>query len=338
MQRKILVVLTLIGITFGLITGCSTIPEPTTQQNSTRPEISSTEEIKTGLTGVSQDETLVIYAPASSSSIPVIIAANRLNNIDLQLYTNQAQANTLFLRGEADILVTGLSVGVDLFSNDAPIQMISSYVSGLSYLVTYGNQINSVSELDGQSIYVPFEGSPIEQVIQFLAEREGLTWKSDVTPVYLPFESSIELLKQGTATAVVLPEPNVSLIEDQPNIYISLDLFDEWNKETGSAQGYPQVAAFVQPEWADANEESIDAFNQTLSDAVEFVQKNPEDAIAMVQSYYKIPAEKLTKALSRTRYFFLSNEEMQSSVETYYQTIGKPLNENFADFYYISAQ
>ncbi len=169
--------------------------------------------------------------------------------MDLQLYTNQSQANTLFLRGEANILVTGLSVGVDLYSNGAPVQMISSYVSGLSYLVTYGQPITSISELKGQSVYVPFEGSPIEQVMQFLVEKQGLTWKSDVNPIYSPFESSIELLKQGTATAVILPEPNVTLIEDQPNIYISLDLFDEWNKETGSTQGYPQVAAFVQPEW-----------------------------------------------------------------------------------------
>lgn len=338
MQRRILVVLTLIGITFGLITGCSTIPESPAQQDSTNSEISSTEEIETGLTGIPQDEILVIYAPASSSSIPVILAASKLDNVDIQLYTNQSQANTLFLRGEVNILVTGLSVGVDLYTNTAPVQMISSYVSGLSYLVTSGRQITSISELEGQSVYIPFEGSPIEQVMQFLVEKQGLTWKSDVNPIYSPFESSIELLKQGTATAVILPEPNVTLVEDQPNIYISLDLYDEWNKETGSTQGYPQVAAFVQPEWAAANGEAIGAFNQALSEAVEYVQQNPDAAIDAVQSYYKLPAEKLAKALSRTRYLFMSGEEMQSSVENYYQTIGKPLDETFADFYFISAQ
>lgn len=338
MQRRIMVGFLIAGMMLGIFSGCSPVQSSTNQLDSNASKISPTEEPEKVTTNVAQDEQLVIYTPASTSSIPVILAASKLENVDLQLYTNQSQANTIFLRGEADILVTGLSVGIDLYSNDAPVQMISSYVSGLSYLVTYGKQVTSLSELEGHSVYVPFEGSPIEQVMQFLVEKQGLIWKTDVSPVYSPFESSIELLKQGTATAVILPEPNVTLVEGQPNIYISLDLCDEWNKETGSTQGYPQVAAFVQPDWAAANSEIIGEFNQALSESVEYVQQNPEAAIVEVQSYYKLPAEKLTKALSRTRYIFMSGGEMQSSVENYYQIIGMPLDETFADFYFISAQ
>ena len=333
-----MVVLLLVGLTFGLLSSCSKIQDSTIQQDSTTALVSPTEENDNLVSDVPLDEQLVIYAPASSSSIPVILAARKLENAELQLYTNQSQANTLFLRGEVDILVTGLSVGVDLYSNGAPVQMISSYVSGLSYLVTYGKQVTSLSELKGESVYVPFEGSPIEQVMQFLVEKQGLNWKTDVKPVYSPFESSIELLKQGTAAAVILPEPNVALVEGQPNIYVSLDLFDEWNKETGSTQGYPQVAVFARPDWTAANSEMINAFNQALSEAVEYVQQEPEAALTEVQSNYKLPAEKLAKALSRTRYFFMSGEQMQSAVENYYQTIGKPLDETFADFYFITAQ
>jgi hypothetical protein len=74
MQRRTLVVLTLFVLTFGMLSGCSTIPESTTQPDSINPEISSTEEIENTPTEISQVEKLVIYTPASSSSIPVIIA------------------------------------------------------------------------------------------------------------------------------------------------------------------------------------------------------------------------------------------------------------------------
>jgi ABC-type nitrate/sulfonate/bicarbonate transport system substrate-binding protein len=171
---------------------------------------------------VNPEDDMVIYAPASTSSIPVIIAASKMPNVKLQLYTNQSQANTLFLRGEVNVLVTGLSVGLDLYKNGAPVQIVNSFVSGLSYLVTYGKQVSSFSELKGQEIYIPFEGSPIEEATAYLASQEGLTWKTDLKPVYSPFDASIELLKQGKATAVVLPEPNVTLVEGQPNIFISL--------------------------------------------------------------------------------------------------------------------
>ena len=39
----------------------------------------------------------------------------------------------------------------------------------------------------------------------------------------------MELLKQGKATAVALPEPSVSLIEKQPNLYISLNYRALWD-------------------------------------------------------------------------------------------------------------
>ena len=93
---------------------------------------------------------IAIYAPATTSSAPVILAAQQLathagtnETADLTIFTNHSQANTLFLRGDVDILVTGLSVGVEFFRNGAPVQAINCNVSGLTYLVTYGRQVNS---------------------------------------------------------------------------------------------------------------------------------------------------------------------------------------------------
>ena len=115
-----------------------------------------------------------------------------------------------FLRGDVDILVTGLSVGVDLFKNGAPIQVIDSYVAGLTYLVTRGKKVDGFADLKGQEIYIPFEGSPIEEITQFFVEQEGLTWKKDLKPVYSPFASSVELLKQGKAAAVAVRSPDLA--------------------------------------------------------------------------------------------------------------------------------
>ncbi len=137
-------------------------------------------------------------------------------SVRLTVFSNHSQANTLFLRGDVDILVTGLSVGIGLFKNGAPIQVINCNVSGLTWLVTYGRQVSSLAELKGESLYVPFEGSPIEETSRFFAEREGLAWKQDIKPVYAASDSALALLKQGKALAVALPEPFVSLAEQEP--------------------------------------------------------------------------------------------------------------------------
>ncbi len=282
-------------------------------------------------------ETFTVYAPVSTSSIPVILAAQQLSGINLVLYTDQSQANAQFIRGEAEILVSGLSVGIDMYRNGVPVQVVNSFVSGLSYLVTYGETYESLQELTGKSVYVPFEGSPIDQVMQYLVTANGLEWKTDVTPVYAPFESSIALLKEGKLDAVVLPEPSVSLVSDVPNVYVSLDLAGEWDEATGVAGGYPQVASFVSSEWSSAHVDTINAFNQALQTAISQVEADPSAAVDQVKEYFKIPAEKLTNSLSRTRYSYVAGEEMQSDIELYYAVIGVALDESFKGFYFIAA-
>lgn len=329
MKNKLLVLL-ILGLTMSLLGGCGSVSSASTQTPTEIAAVQPTEAVKT-------DEQITIYAPMSSSSIPVILAARQFTNVKLVLFADQSQANTEFIRGDVSILVSGLSVGVDLYRNGVPVQAVNSFVSGLSYLVTSGTPVTSLKELAGKSIYVPFEGSPIDEVSGFLVTSEGLTWKEDISAVYSPFDSSIELLKQGKVDAVVLPEPMVTLVEDQPNVFISLDLAEEWNRVTGSNEGYPQVASFVNPDWAMEKATFLTDFNLALAAAIQSVQDDPQAAIDQVKDQYKLSPEKLLKSVSRTRYLLLSGSEMQSSIESYYETIGKPLDENFSNLYFSAA-
>ena len=129
---------------------------------------------------------LVIYAPATPSSIPILLAARHIEGAQVTIFNNHTQANAQFLRGDIDILVTGLSVGLDLFKNGAPVQVIDSYVAGVTYLVTYGKKVKRFADLKGETIYIPFEGSPIEETTRFFIEREGLIWKKDILVAYAP--------------------------------------------------------------------------------------------------------------------------------------------------------
>lgn len=278
---------------------------------------------------------LIIYAPASTSSIPVLLAAAQLENVQVVLYTNQSQANTLFLRGEVSILITGLSVGMDMYKNDVPLQIINTYVSGLSYLVTFGEPVTAFEDLKGKEVYVPFEGSPIEEVSAYFAQQAGLSWKEDITPVYSPFESSIELLKQGKADAVVLPEPSVSLVESLPNVHVSLSYFDLWNESQADDQGYPQVGAFVNMAWAETHADDISRFNEALAEGIQMAQQDAPSAVAAVKANYKLPEEKLLAALNRTAYNLLTGEKLEEAIRNYYAIIGNPQDdENFQAFYY----
>ena len=295
-------------------------------------------EIPTTTPSTESPAAIVIAGPATPSSIPLILAAEKMGNATVQIIQNNSQANTSFLRGEITILASGLSVGVDLRKNEAPVQVLNTYVTGLSYLVTYGEQVKSLSDLKGQEIYLPFEGSPIEEATMFLAQKEGLTWDADLKPVYSPFDASVALLKEGKAKAVVLPEPFVTLIEKEPNIFISVDYYANWNEAAGTTDGYPQVGTFVNAEWAASNPDQVAAFNAAMAEAIQFIQEHPEEAVAKVKDNFKLPEAVLLRSIQRTHFSLLTGDALKEGVAGYYTEIGKPLDDNYADFYYLPAK
>ena len=286
-------------------------------------------------TAVEEAGPFEVYAPASTSSIPALLAASQHENINVTLYSNQQQANTLFIRGDIPVLVTGLSVGQTLYAQDVPVQMSNSFVAGLSYMVTYGEAVESFADLAGKEVYVPFEGSPIEEICAYFAAQEGLIWGEDITPVYSPFDSSVALLKEGKAAAVVLPEPFVSLVESQEDLYVSIPFYDLWNSYNDGADGYPQVGAFVNSEWAESHAAEIEAFNVSLAEAIASVEADPEAAVRVVAEYYKFPEAVLSKSLNRIQYNLVSGEAMQNLVNEYDSILGNGTNENETDFYYL---
>jgi ABC-type nitrate/sulfonate/bicarbonate transport system substrate-binding protein len=279
-----------------------------------------------------------VYAPASTSSIPVLLAASQNENIHVTLYSNQEQANALFIRGEIPMMVTGLSVGQSLNGQGVPVQMSNSLVAGLSYLVTYGEPVESFMDLAGKEVYVPFAGSPIEEICAYFAAQEGLIWGEDITPVYAPFDSSVALLKEGKAAAVVLPEPFVSLVENAENVYVSISFYDIWNSYNAGADGYPQVGTFVNRDWAEIHAGEIDLFNTALADAIASVEADPQAAVSAVAENYKFPEAVLLKSLGRIEYNLVSGEEMQTLVTEYDVITGNEINESESNFYYLPAK
>lgn len=283
----------------------------------------------------SPEVALRIYAPASPSSIPVIIAAEEIPGAEVTIFTDHSQANTLFLRDDVDLLVTGLSVGVSFFSQDVPVQMVNSYVAGLTYLVTHGEEVYSFSDLRGKELVVPFEGSPIEEVTRFFVAQEGLVWGENIEPMYLPFPSAMELLKQGEIDAVALPEPFVTMVEGYEGVYPSLSYRATWDALTSGDTGYPQVGTFAKSEWADAHTELLAAFNAGLSDAIAAVEQDRETAVAFAETYFAFPPSVLSSALSRTSFALRTGSEMSVDIQDYYTTIGNPLDETFDAFFYL---
>ncbi len=280
-----------------------------------------------------------IYAPPTPSSIPFVLAARQMDNVDVTIFSSHSQANTLFLRGDIPILVTGLSVGINFFNNGVPIQIVNSYVSGLTYLVTRDKAVTSLKELQGQEIYLPFEGAPIEEITKFFAQQEGVQWGDELRPMYAPLQSTLKLMKQGKIAAAPLPQPLATIAAAQENIFLSFGYKDKWESITGQTDGYPQVGTFVKKEWAERHHDLIASLHQELERALRMIKDDPEQAVQQTQEVFQFPAPVLLASLKNISFALTTATVLQHDIEEYYQLLGHPLDEKaFTTFFYLGSK
>lgn len=279
-------------------------------------------------------ENTVIYAPATPSSVPVVIAAQKMPNTEIHIFKNHPKAHSLFLKGDSDILFTGLSVGLNFYKKDKDIRIFNSYVTGLTHLITRGQKVKNFAALKGQTLVVPFENSPIDELTRFFVEKEGLIYGKDIQIQYsLPFATR-SLLINKKADNAPLPEPLVTaLLNSDQDLKLSFSYRDYYMQVTGKKKGYPQVGGFIKGSYAAKNRQYLKQFNAELEKAIVLCRKRPDEAIELAKDSFGFEDVILQKALQRTVFNLETSENLKREVHDYYNTIGKPLSEESENFF-----
>lgn len=264
---------------------------------------------------------LTILAPDNPSSLPLMLAVDNIPDLEVKLFTNHAQAHSLFLAGKVPLLMTGYAVGESFAQRGVPIKMIASWVSGLNYLVTADSVYDSFLDLKGQKIYFPFQGSPIEKLSLWLAEQEGVDIDNDLQIGYLPFESMLQLMRQGKIANAVMPVSSALQIVDVSKFFFSFDLNDKWFQITGS-DFYPQVCLFSNPE--DDVDELIPVLLDELQKACQIIEHDPEKALSLAGEKLSYDTDIIKRSLEMQTFKLISGKELQIAMEQYFEKSGIP--------------
>ena len=270
---------------------------------------------------IMQVNAVTVMAPDNPSSIPLLLAADHIPDLEVKLFTNHAQAHSLFMGGKIPLLMTGYAVGESFAQRGVPVKMIASWVSGLNFLVTADAKYHSFANLKGQKIYFPFQGSPIEIMSLWLAEKEGLTIASDFEVGYLPFVSMLEMMRQGKVRNAVMPVSSALQIVDDKRFFFSFNLNDKWQQFT-STDFYPQVCLFAN---SNANIDHIlPELLAELQQACLIIENNPQKALDLIGNRLSYSTQIIKRSLELQTFELLSGKELQAAMEQYFEKSGIP--------------
>lgn len=288
----------------------------------TTPSVSSTpEEEKINLKDISCN----IYAINGPTGIGMASLKEIADKGEGRLkYTvNLAGANDEIVakisNGEADIATVATNVSSLLYNKTSGnITVLAVNTLGVLSLIAKGEEIKSIADLKGKTVYTTGQGANPEFISKYILEKNGLTVGTDITLEFVsqpqelvqkvvPNEKAIVIAPQPVATAITVKDQNAKIV---------FDLNDEWDKvsDTKLVMG----CVIVRNEYLKENPEAVKQFMKDYEASIKAVNSDTDRIASLSESYGIItPAAVVKKAVPYCNIVFESGNEMKTNLSAY---------------------
>lgn len=270
-------------------------------------------------------------------------------NYNFQIVASPDEVTPALAQRTADIAAVPANLASVLYQKtDGGVQVLTINTLGVLYLVENGNQIQSISDLKGKTIYASGKGATPEYALNYILKENGLTpgedvqieWKSEHT-------ECVAALAEHEDAIALLPQPFVTTAQSKnDSLRVALDLTEEWDniqKENGGNSSLVTGVTVVRTEFVQEHPEIVEDFMERYQESVTFVNDHAEEAAKMIGNYDIIPEEIAKKALPECNIVYIDGAEMKEKLSGYLevlkqenpQSVGRALP---ADEFYYDAE
>jgi NitT/TauT family transport system substrate-binding protein len=234
------------------------------------------------------------------------------------------KVSPLLINGELDIAALPVNMASILHNKtEGEIEILAVNTLGVIYVLTKDENITSVADLKGKTIYSTGQGASPEYVLRYILSENGIDPDTDVTIEYKSEHAELAtLMGAGQATIAVLPEPFVTTLTMQnPEITVALDLTKEWEAATGGAV---QTTGCIvgRKEFIEAHPQAVAEFLGAYQQSAQYTTQHIDEAAALVEKFGIVPKAAVAKqAIPRCNIVYLAGSEMKSAVSKYLEVL-----------------
>ncbi len=243
-------------------------------------------------------------------------------NYNISLHASADAITGAIVSGECAVAALPTNVAVKLFNkSEGKLQLLAINTLGVLYLLQNGENITSLADLEGKTVYVPGTGSNPEYIAAALAQSAGVNVTIDGTSYPSP-DALQAALAAGQAKLGILPEPKVTVATTaNANLKVALNLTDEWEKINGE-NTLVQGCLVVNKKFADEHPLEVAKFLEDYKASVDFIKAGSDDAInAIVEAGILPKAPIAKKALPNCNICFIAGEDMKTPMNTFCEKI-----------------
>lgn len=249
------------------------------------------------------------------------------NDYSFQIVASADEVTPLIAKSEVDIAAVPANLASVLYSKtEGAVRVIAVNTLGVLYVCELGDEVQTVSDLRGRTIYSAGKGATPQYALEYVLRQAGLDPDSDVTIEWKSEHTEcVAALAEDAGAVAMLPQPFVTTAQAKNDqIRVALDLNREWESACEAAGQKARLitgVAVVRSEFADAHPEAVDAFLDHYRESVEYVNGNVGEAAKLVAGYGIVPETVAAKALPACNITFVAGQDMKDQLSGYLEIL-----------------
>lgn len=239
------------------------------------------------------------------------------NNYEFTLVSAPDEIVSKISTGEIDVAAVPTNLAATLYNKTkGGVQLAAINTLGVLSVLTNGENITSIKDLKGKTIYASGQGSTPEYTINYILKKNGLEVGKDVKVEYKAEHAELAaLVITGKAKIAILPEPFVTqVMTKNKDVKIALNVTDEWNKVAGDKSMLTMGCLIVRKDFAEKNKVAFNKFLDEYKASAAYTTSSVDDAAVLSEKYDIMPAVIAKKAIPNCNIVYIDGNEMKDKI------------------------
>lgn len=310
--------------------GGNTVSETSSAQESSMiPETSSAQESsmiqETSSTEKASINIAVLKGPTGIGALELMNSNDEgkaANEYNFSIVTAPEDILAKVVNKEVDIAAAPTNLAATLYKKtEGQVVMLAVNALGNLYFVTKNEDISSIADLKGKTIYTAGQGATPEYVLNYLLTKNGLDPEKDVTIVFKSEHAEIAPVFATEENVIaLLPEPFVTnmLIKNE-GLKISINATEEWDKvsDTELVMG----CLIARKSFVDENPDAVKSFLAEYERSAKYAVENVSATAELSETYGIMPKNVAEKSIPNCNITYIDGNEMQENVNEFFKVL-----------------
>lgn len=265
------------------------------------------------------------------------------NNYNFTIAGAADEITAGIIKGDYDIAAIPANLASVLYNkSEGGLVVAGINTLGVLYIVETGEQIESVADLKGKTIYSTGKGTTPEYTLNYLLTSNGIDPQKDVTIEYKSEATEVAaILSEAEDAIAMLPQPYVTtVLLNNEKVHIALDVAKEWENASTNGSTVTTGVVVINKEFLKNHKEEVDLFLDEYEDSATYVNEHVEEASALIEKFDIFKAAVAKLAIPECNITLIQGEDMQTKLSGYLEVLNNQNPNSIGgnlpgeDFYY----